>query len=248
MPDLNTIQDLLAKLDISDEKLIALQQGALATKPEVLSRSLKDALSSKVDFDDPKSAALALQGLQTIAEFSPQVANKLGELSNAAPATVSENPQLLNKLQTVFAEITQTNELQQVDADLYNALDLAAENVKQKRKTQAQMLSAALSKSHRRQATLDDADATVQKGIKGKSDNAPFDTLRALGHLIALLILLDFIVPIDEENNYARGFKYVAPTSDSVRDLYKEIYPDTDVLPTEEQMAAKQALPWIKTY
>lgn len=244
--------DLIKQLDLSEDQLIKLQQGALNTDPHVLCNAIKASMQSfaarVANIEKQESIDQAFKFLHTVAEVSPTVRARMGDLYNVNPQSLLADTQQLTKLQAVFKEVTQTKDLQQIDVEIHNAIDLALEAAKEERKAHAQRLNAALKTSQARQAALDEMNATTEKAITSKRDNAMFDTLRALGVLIRDAIFLGFIVPIYEDY-YPGGFKYIEPTTDEYRDLYKKVYSGTDVLPTEEQIAAKNDLPpWLKAW
>lgn len=47
----------------------------------------------------------------------------------------------------------------------------------------------------------------VEKAHKARIDSAPHDQLRYIGHLVELLLNINYLVPVDEEY-YVRGFTY----------------------------------------
>lgn len=244
-------EKLLKQLNLSEDELIGLQQGVLNTDANVISSAIKSALQEfakkNPSLNNQKTVETALTLLNNLSEISPYMRKQMQSqgLYKANPHTVLHDPKKLAELRLLFNNATQNNTLDQLDIDIERAMELALETAKEKRKAHAQLLNDSLRKSRQYKEALDDTAATTEKAVFSKRDNALFGSLRVIGHLVFLLLLLDFLVPVDEQNN-ALGFDYVEPANDEYRDLYKKVYADLDVLPSEGQLAAKELPPWLK--
>lgn len=259
MPDtknqyLNSQHSPIAKtaklLNITEEQLI---HSLRSLDPEFMFTAVSNALLS---FDakmqnlaqDPnpasqeKSVNDTLELLSSISEFSPSVREEMGDLHQANAKEVLQDNEKLEKLQNVFAKLTATTATEQMHVDLTNAMSQLAHEVLEEQQNYTQRLKESIKNDQRRKEALDEFEHLTNKSISSKRDNALFDPVRVIGHLLAVLIHLEFIVPI-EQGLYKHGFNFDGKQPDEFLDFNSKRFADTDVLPGAPISSPAASLP-----
>lgn len=245
---------LVKLLNFSESEKIQLQQAARNLDPEFLHTAVDNSLKTLAkripDFEnskDPvvrqKAVGSALELLKAIADCSPDCRSKMDGLYEETAQNIIANPDKLEHLKKLFAQLTQTESLQQMHVDITNTMARAMKNANAEQEAYVQRLKdKTKNNSQHMQEALDEHEHLTNKAISSKRDNAMFDPLRVIGHLLAVLIHMNFIVPIEDEF-YPLGFEHKIPQNDEFLDLNREMYSGTDVLPGAAPMATPQSLP-----
>lgn len=225
-------------LNISEEQLIYSARGV---DPEFMFTAVNNAMqaySKKVQnlendsnpASQHKSVNDTLELLNVIAEFSPECREEMGDLYRADASELTEDPIKLERLKKVFNKLSNTKATEQMHVDLTNAMSQFAQEVLEDQKDYTQRLKESLSNSPQRKEALDEFEHLTNKSISSKRDNALFDPVRVIGHLLAVLIHLEFIVPV-EQGLYKHGFGFDGKQPDEFLDFNSKRFADTDVLP-----------------
>lgn len=235
---------LVKLLNFSEAEKIQMQQAVRNMEPEFLYTAVDNALktfASRVS-EFETNVPVALELLNAIADCSPDCRSKMGDLYKATPQDVLREPSKVAQLKSLFKELTQTDTLQQMHVDITNTMTLAMTRANAEQEAYTQRLKDTLKHSPHMQEALDEHEHLTGKAISSKRDNAMFDPLRVIGHLLAVLIHMHFIVPVEDEF-YPLGFKHQIPTNDEFLDLNREMFANTDVLPGAGPAAMQQGLP-----
>lgn len=246
MPDsipnknLDTLRDPVAKvakmLNISIEQF---EQSLRNLDPEFMFQKVSNALqffANKMQLleQDPdpasqqKSVENTLELLNSIAEFSEDCLNEMGDLYKADAKQVLQDPAKLQKLKDVFTKLTDAESVEQMNVDLSYAMSLLSKKVLEDQQNYTQGLKDSL--GQREKEGLDEKENVASKSISSKRDNALFDPVRVIGHLLAVLIHLEFIVPTEQEL-YKYGFNFDGKQPDEFLDFNSKRFANSDVLP-----------------
>ena len=203
---------ILDFLNLTPEQEIQLEQAALGSDPNELWNAIRDALLA-FGFDSYKNesqgAKIRYGFLQKLSEISPTCKKRLPGLFS--PRNIEEIDQLLQ-------DLVDPNLLQDVKVDFFNAMKIALQHKQKQQAAYVQRLKSRENTGIHVQHTDDERNAMVDRAIRSKSDNAMFD-IRAIGHLLAMLIDLEFIAPLDDKN-FPKGVAYVEPKE---KDEYREL-------------------------
>ncbi len=244
---------LVKLLKFSEAEKIQMQQAVRNMDPQFLYAAVDNALktfASRVsEFEnnpDPmvqkKAVTVAVELLNAIADCSPDCRAKMGDLYQATPQEILSDSSKVSKLKSLFTQLTQTEALQQMHVDIKNTMALAMTRANAEQEAYTQRLKNKLKHSSHMQEAIDEHEHLTNKSISSKRDNAMFDPLRVIGHLLAVLIHMHFIVTVEDEF-YPLGFKHKIPTNDEFLDLNREMFANTDVLPGAGPAAMPQGLP-----
>lgn len=225
-------------LNISDEQLI---QSLRSLDPEFMFQAVNNALQSfrhkmqSLEQDqDPasrqKSVENTLELLNSIADFSADCRSEMADLYQADAKEVLQDPLKLQNLKNLFSKITDAESIQQMHVDLTNAMSQLAQQVLEDQQEYVNRLKASRDKSQQQQEALDEHENVTSKSINSKRDNALFDPVRVIGHLLAILIHMEFIVPL-EQGLYAHGFNFDGKQPDEFLDFNSKRFANSDVLP-----------------
>jgi hypothetical protein len=243
---------LVKVLNFSEAEQMQMQQAVRNLNPEFLHTAVDNALttfaSRIAEFEnssDPKvhqkAVTSALELLNAVADCSPDCRTRMGDLYKASAQEVLNDAAKVAQLKELFAQLTQTEALQQMHLDITNTMATAMTRANAEQEAYTQRLKDKLKNSPHMQEAIDEHEHLTSKAISSKRDNAMFDPLRVIGHLFAVLIHMHFIVAVEDEF-YPLGFKHEIPKNDEFLDLNREMFANTDVLPGA-MPAMQQALP-----
>lgn len=244
---------LVKLLNFSEAEQLQMQQAVRNLHPEFLHTAVENALNdfaSRVsEFEnssDPvvqqKAVTTALELLNAVADCSPECRDKMGDLYKASASEVLNDAAKVAQLKELFAQLTQAEALQQMHLDITNTMAIAMTRANADQEAYTQRLKDKLKNSQHMQEAIDEHEHLTEKAISSKRDNAMFDPLRVIGHLLAVLIHMHFIVAVEDEF-YPLGFKHEIPDTDEFLDLNRKMFSNTDVLPGAAPAAMSQGLP-----
>lgn len=244
---------LVKILNFSEAEQIQMQQAVRNLDPEFLHTAVDNALSSFAariaEFEnsaDPKvrqkAVTSTLELLNAVADCSPDCRARMGDLYQAAAHEVLNDASKAAQLKQLCEQLTQTESLQQMHLDITNTMATAMTRANAEQVAYTQRLKDKLKNSPHMQEAIDEHEHLTSKAISSKRDNAMFDPLRVIGHLLAVLIHMHFIVKVEDEF-YPLGFKHEVPKNDEFLDLNREMFSNSDVLPGAAPAAMQQALP-----
>jgi hypothetical protein len=225
-------------LNMSEEQLLdALRK----LDPEFMFTAVSNALhkfSDRMDNLEPETLEL----LNAIADFSPDCREQMGDLYKADAAEIFQDPVKVQQLKDLFTKLKNTESLQQMHIDLTNAMESVAQEIIEDQQLYTQRLKESLQHSPQMQEAIKEHEHLTAKAISSKRDNAMFDPLRVIGHLLAVLIHMRFIVPM-ETKLYPLGFKHNDSEKDEFLDFNRKRFADSDVLPGAGPAPQGGALP-----
>jgi hypothetical protein len=232
---------LVKVLNFSEPEQLQMQQAVRNLNPEFLHTAVDNALNSFAsrvseweNAADPKvqqkAVTASLDLLNAVADCSPDCRDKMGDLYKASAQEVLLDLAKVAQLKELFAQLTQTEALEQMHLDITNTMATAMTRANAEQEAYTQRLKDKLKHSQHMQEALDEHEHLTGKAISSKRDNAMFDPLRVIGHLFAVLIHMHFIVAVEDEF-YPLGFKHEIPKNDEFLDLNREMFANTDVLP-----------------
>jgi hypothetical protein len=233
-----------------------MQQAVRNVDPEFMHTAVDNALQTVAEriseFEnspDPevqqKAVVRSLELLNAIGACSPHCSAKMGDLYNADPNEVLRDANKIAHLKALFAELTNTENLQQMHLDISNAMALAMTRANDEQQEYIKRLKNTAQHSPHMQEAIDEHEHLTEKAISSKRDNAMFDPLRVIGHLWAVLIHMHFIVQVEDEF-YPLGFKHEISTNDEFLDFNRKRFAngsEGDVLPGAGPAAMSQGLP-----
>ncbi len=244
---------LVKVLNFSEEEQMQMQQAVRNMNPEFLHTAVDnalDAFASKINklensaepAEQKKSVAAALELLNAVADCSADCRTKMGSLYQATPEEILNDSGKVDQLKKLLAQLTQTESLEQMHLDITNTMATAMTRANAEQEAYTQRLKDKLNHSQHMQEALDEHEHLTGKAISSKRDNAMFDPLRVIGHLLAVLIHMNFIVAVEDEF-YPLGFKHEIPKNDEFLDLNRDMFSNTDVLPGAMPGAMPQGMP-----
>lgn len=206
----NTILDFL---NLTEEQLIHLDQAALNTDPNELWLAIRAALQSFAT-DSTPSTEEKYAFLQALANASPKCKMNL-------PEPFSPTHEL--DIEAIFNNLMTDDVLADIHVELIAAVKKALQQKRFLQELYTQGLKSKRENGPHSQYDIDELNATVDKAIRSKSNNAMFD-IRVIGHLLAILLHLKFVAPL-EDKNFPMGMKYVEPKEpDEYRKLASQMY------------------------
>ncbi len=208
---------ILDYLNLTPEQEIQLDQAALASDPNELWKAMHGALlalerSAYKNAGHP--AKIKYDFLQKLAEISPTCKKRL---------PTSFAPQNIEEIDQIFQDLADPNLSQGIKTDFFSAMKMALYHKKKQQEAYVQRLKSKENNGAHTQYTEDERYSMVDRAIRSKSDNAMFD-IRVIGHLLAMLIDLEFIAPLDDKN-FPKGVRYVeSKEPDEYRKLAREMH------------------------
>lgn len=243
---------LVKVLNFSEDQQLQMQQAVRNMDPEFLNTAVDNAITTfasripelenstdqKVHL---KAVTSALELLNATADCSSDCRARMGDLYKASPQEVLLDSAKVAQLKELFTQLTRPEARQQMHLDITNTMATAMTRANAEQEAYTQRLKDKLKNSPHLQEALDEHEHLTGKAISSKRDNAMFDPLRVIGHLLAVLIHMHFIVAVEDEF-YPLGFKHEVPKNDEFLDLNRDMFSNSDVLPGAAP-AIQQALP-----
>ncbi len=212
--------ELMKLLNVSDEELMRLQQAALVSDPQEIATATEAALTAFADQlhvlqqnAEPAAQQVTLQIMlefvHVLADLVPSVLAKVREhgLQFVTVHDLQTDPTKRANFDNLYQTIVHPQDTQDINLAIVDCLQNAMRQASDECEVHTKRLKNFLANNKHLQSVTDEhADLTKKAAIAG-GDNAMFDPLRRLGHLLAMLLHMRFIVPYELEN-YPRAFKH----------------------------------------